>query len=279
MKPTLLFATLTMVFASPASFGKSEIDQLRSLVAEQERQIRQLETENARLRGEDAPLGSGPTELINAPLPRPAAAAQPAATHSSYVVKPGDSLERIARRNGTSATSLAKANGLKLSSVIVPGQKLKLPGSAASPSTSTAAATASATSHKVQAGETFFSISKKHGLSTEALIAANPTVKPSALRPGQMIQLAAAAPAPAVASTPALAAPLATGPVMEVESISPTPEKKVRPITVDGEMTYGDFAAKYGTDADRLNALSGLELSTATVLAKGSELYVPSAQP
>jgi hypothetical protein len=43
-------------------------------------------------------------------------------------------------------------------------------------------------------------------------------------------------------------------------------------------MTYGDFAAKHGTDADRLNALNGLDLTNATVLAKGSELYVP-AQP
>ena len=43
-------------------------------------------------------------------------------------------------------------------------------------------------------------------------------------------------------------------------------------------MTYGEFAAKHGTDAERLNALNGLDLTTATVLAKGSELYVP-AQP
>ena len=45
-----------------------------------------------------------------------------------------------------------------------------------------------------------------------------------------------------------------------------------------GSMTYGEFATKHGTDAERLNALNGLDLTTATVLAKGSELYVP-AQP
>ena len=43
-------------------------------------------------------------------------------------------------------------------------------------------------------------------------------------------------------------------------------------------MTYGEFASKHGTDVERLNALNGLDLTTATVLAKGSELYVP-AQP
>ncbi len=47
---------------------------------------------------------------------------------------------------------------------------------------------------------------------------------------------------------------------------------------IEGEMTYGEFATKHGTDAARLNALNGLDLTTATILAKGSELYVP-AQP
>ena len=43
-------------------------------------------------------------------------------------------------------------------------------------------------------------------------------------------------------------------------------------------MTYGDFAATHGTDTSRLNDLNGLDLTQTTVLAKGSELYVP-AQP
>jgi hypothetical protein len=43
-------------------------------------------------------------------------------------------------------------------------------------------------------------------------------------------------------------------------------------------MTYGEFAAKHGTSIGRLNDLNGLDLANATVLAKGSELYVP-AQP
>ena len=38
------------------------------------------------------------------------------------------------------------------------------------------------------------------------------------------------------------------------------------------------LAATHGTDTSRLNDLNGLDLTQATVLAKGSELYVP-AQP
>jgi hypothetical protein len=44
---------------------------------------------------------------------------------------------------------------------------------------------------------------------------------------------------------------------------------------VEAEMTYAEFAAKHGTDIARLNELNGLDLVSSTVLAKGSELYVP----
>ena len=57
-----------------------------------------------------------------------------------------------------------------------------------------------------------------------------------------------------------------------------TAEPKIQPVMINGEMTYGEFASQHGTDIDRLNDLNGLDLTSATVLARGSELYVP-AQP
>ena len=50
---------------------------------------------------------------------------------------------------------------------------------------------------------------------------------------------------------------------------------KVRTLTVEEETTFEQFAAKHGTTTDRLNELNGLDLAAETVLAKGSELYVP----
>lgn len=44
----------------------------------------------------------------------------------TYTVKSGDSLERIGRRTGTSMATLMKLNGLKESSIIRPGQTLRL---------------------------------------------------------------------------------------------------------------------------------------------------------
>lgn len=294
MKPTLLFATLSMVFASPTAFAQSELELLRAKCAEQERQIEQLEQENSRLRSDSGPsrsLRSG-TELISASAAKPAAVpTTAAAVTASYTVKPGDSFEKIARISGTTPATIAKLNGLKRDAMIHPGQKLKVPGSPGSDPVPTPAAASSSLAgqtHTVKTGETYYSISRKYKVSVDSLIAANPKVKATAMRAGQVIRLgpslpsaSAAAPAPVTQTTNQVAQsiPSAREDEAPAEIPSPAPERKIRPVTIDGEMTYGDFAEKYGTNADRLNALNGLDLNNTTVLAKGSELYVPIAQP
>ena len=332
MKPTLLFATLSLVLTSPSLLAKSELETLRALCKEQERQINQLEDDNAKLRSVEreprtVPAAAEKAIATKAVEPTPAAAATPASP-ASYTVKAGDSFERIARKVGTTPEKLAKTNGLKTSALIRPGQKLKIPGAPAAATNPQAVAQAaprsSAKTHKVQQGDTYFSISKKHGVSTEELIAANPTVKASELRLGQIINLNSEATATTMISAPSAPtnvrsypekaeAPVSKAPVAVPHNIpvstptapkptpapveakqpvaetapapAPTPapaatEKKVRPqpVTIDSEMTYGEFASTHGTDTERLNALNGLDLTKATILAKGSELYVP-AQP
>jgi N-acetylmuramoyl-L-alanine amidase len=69
------------------------------------------------------------------------ATAAPASTagSSAYVVQPGDTLTAIAARAGLSPASLAAANGLHLSGVLVSGTVLHLSGSPAAVATSSAA--------------------------------------------------------------------------------------------------------------------------------------------
>ncbi|MEX1116893.1 MAG: LysM domain-containing protein, partial [Akkermansiaceae bacterium] len=168
---------------------------------------------------------------------------------------------------------------------------------AASPASPASPASTASTgkTYQIRSGDTYSRIAHKQKVSVASLIAANPSVKPNALLVGQTIHLDAATSSPAIASPPApkplasaanttISAPKAPAPVTEtaaaaaVETPSATSDQKFLPITIDGEMTYGDFASQYGTDTDRLNALNGLDLRNTTVLAKGSELYVP-AQP
>lgn len=53
----------------------------------------------------------------------------PAARSKNYTVKSGDSLEKIARRNGVTVDQLRKSNGIK-GDMLKPGQTLKIPGKA-----------------------------------------------------------------------------------------------------------------------------------------------------
>lgn len=208
---------------------------------------------------------------------------------ATYTVKPGDSLSKIARSQGCTVEALAKANGIKLSAVIQAGQTLKLPGGKVSASESTGG------SHIIQPGDTFSSISRQYNISIESLLAANPGLNAKSLKLGQKILLASAGktaaskPEPAEAKSPLEPEPTKLERVPDPEPATSQTEKsaepaaqpteeKVRTVVVDVEMTFGEFAAQHGSDIKRLNELNGLDLAGATVLAKGSELYVP-AQP
>ena len=253
--------------------------------------------------------------------------AKTASAATDYTVKAGDNFAKIARALGTTSDNLAKANSLAPDAIIRPGQILKITAKtvakAAPPAKSQIAPAAknTANTHQVQAGETLYSIAKKHGISAAALAAANPTAVPTALKLGQILNLGAPTPPkpskpeasttakvdpPAKVTSPAKTtaseekkptpAPHAkdtatakTPPAPRPESKAPAPAPithlpaaalatagpKYITATVESETTLGDFAAKHGADAKRLNELNGLDLTTETVLAKGSELIVP----
>ena len=57
---------------------------------------------------------------------KPVAKAKPKPKSSRYTVRSGDNLHSIAKRHGTTASAVQKANGLK-STVIRPGQSLTIP--------------------------------------------------------------------------------------------------------------------------------------------------------
>jgi peptidoglycan endopeptidase LytE len=59
------------------------------------------------------------------------------AAGGSYTVKAGDSLGRIASRHGVSLSALLSVNGMTVSSLILPGQKITLPAGATAQPTNT----------------------------------------------------------------------------------------------------------------------------------------------
>ncbi|WP_435895394.1 LysM peptidoglycan-binding domain-containing protein [Oceaniferula spumae] len=293
MKTIALISTLlALPAASLLAQGQSEFEALRSRVSSNERRIDLLEREIKRLRASDT--------TDRAATPQKAA---PTATTGEYIVVKGDSLSRIATRNKTTVAALKKENGLR-SDILRIGQKLRVPGSAsvatkAEISSKSAPAVAYGSKHKVRSGETFYSIARDHKVSVQSLIAANPKVRANSLRVGQELSIdgtatpmktsgavaskksqpKAKSPSRSVAKaeTSKAAAPKSapSKPASSTPVSTKSAEPTIRTITVHEQMTYGQFASKYGASTTQLNALNGLSLNKSTMLAKGSELYVP----
>lgn len=305
---TLPLLAAALFLGSPIAGASTELELLQDRCSEQERQIRQLEEENSRLKSLMGTASTTPVArtapATDAPVP---AVAEKAAAPSYGTVRAGDTLSKIAKRHGTTPETLSKLNKLKNPSLIRPGQKLLLPGKAAATPAPRSSSPVGG-SHIVKSGETFYSIARKHGIGVDALEAANPTVKASALRPGQKLQLArstpsvkevsvakaaVAQPVPAPAPIPAAKSTLSASTASAVTKLDraadPAPLEtaasqtvssapRIKSVLVTEETDFGAFAAAHGTTTEKLNALNGHSLKPSTVLAKGSEFYVP-AQP
>jgi murein DD-endopeptidase MepM/ murein hydrolase activator NlpD len=87
-----------------------------------------LEAINGTAKEESAPDAPPAPAPVHSPAPKAKAPApaKPATTGSTYTVKAGDNLTRIASRHGTTVAALVKLNGIKNANAINVGQVLKL---------------------------------------------------------------------------------------------------------------------------------------------------------
>ena len=104
----------------------------------------------------------------------------------THTVRRGEGFEVIARRYRVSAARLARANGLRLASVITPGQRLRVPGRVA---TRPRTVRRLALFHTVQPGEGFFAIADRYRLVPVSLARANGLLLTSVLTPGQRLRI------------------------------------------------------------------------------------------
>lgn len=139
--------------------------------------------------------------FANSPAPAapPQAAPAPAAPLRGgiVIVKQGDTLSSISRRNSVTLSALCAANGITPQTRIRPGQQLRLPGRAAAAPTHRAAvprtAARGARSYTVKRGDTISGIAAKTGVSRAALLKANNMTPQQAnrIREGQILHLPA----------------------------------------------------------------------------------------
>ena len=110
-----------------------------------------------------------------------------------YRVRQGDTLEKIARRNGTTISRLCQLNGISQNKVLHPGDRLKVSGSAAkqqaSAGSTAKAASDSAPTYTVRSGDTLYSIARRNGTTVKRLCQLNGISEKSKLRVGQKLKL------------------------------------------------------------------------------------------
>ncbi len=104
-----------------------------------------------------------------------------------YEVLPGDSLPIIAKKFSIGVSELIRINGLTESSLIMPGQILRLVDNAVQPSV--IEKTLGPVNHKVKQGETLAQIAKRYSIKLPALLALNQLKERSLIFPGQVLTL------------------------------------------------------------------------------------------
>jgi len=118
-------------------------------------------------------------------------------TAKVHLVRPGEGFYAIAARYHVAAGSLARRNGLRLTSLLVPGQRLRLPPGARvsppSPTGSRAAPAPAQAVHIVRPGEGFYVIAAHWSVSPWELARVNGLSLASVLVPDQRLRLPAGA--------------------------------------------------------------------------------------
>ena len=308
MKTIALIPTVFVLTAAGALAQQSDIEFLRARADAHERKISQLEKELNRLKAYHA------DKQHPKAVPVPAASDSTSGEYvvkkgdmlGRIAKRHNVTVAALKKANGLRSDRINIGQKLR-----IPGAKQTTVASTQStPREMPTKPLKAAGKHVVKSGETFYSIARQHNVSVASLMAANPRVKPTTMRIGQSLMIdSSARPAASqkaktrgVARKPKSMPKESTKVAEHIDPPKPKPTRKaktkevvrnapadrkpastpvrskepeIRTITVHKQITYGQFASKYGASTSQLNELNGLSLSKNTMLAIGSELYVP----
>ncbi|MGY0537827.1 LysM peptidoglycan-binding domain-containing protein [Nocardioides sp. YJ-D4] len=163
----------------------------------------------------------------------------------TYTVAPGDTFSGIAAKFGVEVGELMAYNGYEDPTKLLAGSEIKIPKAKPKPK-----------KYKVAAGDTFFSIGKKFGVTADELMAHNGYQDATKLLAGTTIEI-------------------------PVKADKPKPEPKPQPgtgetvyTTVAGD-TYASVAKKFSVTEEELRIYNGSRAPDK--LPPGYKLYIPTS--
>jgi LysM repeat protein len=110
-----------------------------------------------------------------------------AGSYQRYVVRKGDTLSEIAKRNGVQVAQLRAVNTLR-GNLINVGQKLRIPSAGSSSTGGNAVVAAYETTHRVNRGDTLWRIANRYGTSVKQLRQVNGK-RSDVLQVGQVLKI------------------------------------------------------------------------------------------
>nr|WP_255466407.1 MULTISPECIES: LysM peptidoglycan-binding domain-containing protein [unclassified Facklamia] len=214
---------------------------------------------------------------------------QPSTSSSTYTVASGDTYWALSKRFGVSVADLQAMNAASGSSLYV-GQTIKVPGQATSSSNTTSATTTTTTptvsattnrtetakpatttgQYTVNAGDTYWALSKRFGISVADLQAMN-AASGSSLYVGQTIKVPGQTVNTTVSNTATVSAPTPPTPTRVTNT---TPMTSAGSYTVVAGDTYWGIARRYGVSVNELIAANG---NNSNYLPIGHKLVIPGA--
>ncbi|MDY0910005.1 LysM peptidoglycan-binding domain-containing protein [Microbacterium sp. CFBP9034] len=186
---------------------------------------------------------------------------------AAYTVQRGDTISAIASKFGLRTVDVLALNGLTWRSTIYPGQVITLVGgsAAAAPSTPAKAAAPASASYVVTAGDTISAIASRHGVSIQAVLAANQLGWSSIIYPGQKLAI----PGKVLASVPASSPAPAPAPAAPAPAPAPAGAYEVKA----GD-TISTIASRHGVSIQAVLGANGLGWSS--IIYPGQKLTIPA---
>ncbi len=196
---------------------------------------------------------------------------------TTYRVVEGDTVSDIAGRFGLSTASVLALNGLDWSTLIFPGQELRLTVSGPVAPPTPTPGVAPGARYTIVAGDTISAIADRHGISTLSLLTANGLGWSSIIYPGQTVAIPGLLGAESVEASPVDADEPAPPPA-PVETPAPVVEAPVAPVitwTVARGDTVSAIAARHGVTTQAVLDANGLVATS--LIFPGTVLVIPGA--
>jgi len=226
-----------------------------------------------------APTPAPTPEPSPAPTPTPSPAPEPAPEAESvvqeYRVQPGDSLNLIAARFGTTTSVLQEFNGITNPNLIRVGQLIRIPAVGSTEPIATPSPTPAPTptpapipepepepepqevEYRVQSGDTLLRIGAKFGVAPSLIQSYNNISNPNMIRVGQLLKIPTSASASDSEPAPA-----------------PAPEPEAITYRVQSGDTLWGIARKFGVSSRALADLNGI--TNSNFIRVGQLLKIPS---